>query len=243
MIRFVEGEVLEQRFFALCAGSAFGCKLEALARAYGFQQPFARFWAGERAAYCLLDGVLAVAGEPEEESGGFAAALGPAEIFCPQSFAGAFALERQEGGPALVRQGEGAGAEWRGPVPTWRELEKMHGLLGSAGLAGDFQAFYLDISHRMRHGAAYGAVRYQEGRLVGCGLVSAVTEEAALLSALAVEAGFRGRGLGSGIVEEICRVMGDRSVYVLRADGQNEGFYERMGFYPCGRWLSGPLKH
>lgn len=240
MIRFVEGKALEERFFTLCAGTAFGCKLGAIARAYGFQRPFARFWVGEQTAYCLLDGVLAAAGEAaEEESGEFAAALRPAEIFCPQSFAGAFGLTSQAAGPVLVRQGEGPKAGGGNLVPAWRELEEMHRLLGYAGMGGAFQEFYLDISHRLRHGAAYGVVRYREGRLAGCGLAPAVTEEEALLSALAVEPEFRKQGLGREIVEEICRAMGERRVYVLRADGENEGFYEKLGFQPCGRWTSG----
>ncbi len=241
MISFVEGEALEKRFFSLCSGTAFGCKLEAIARGYGFQRPFARFWVGERAAYCLLDGVLGAAGEAEEEEArAFIQTLAPLELFCPEGFAGQIGLKHGRTGPVLARQGKtAANSSWETPVSRWQELTEMHRVLGLAGMEGDFEAFYLDISHRLRHRVAYGVARYRQGRLAGCGLVPAVTNGEALRSALAVEPEFQGQGLGREIVKEICGTMGSRTVYVLREDGENVGFYEGLGFQYQGRWVSG----
>lgn len=234
MIKFVDSARRQEELYSLCRGTAFGCRLSAVALAYGFRHGFARFWAGGGAAYCLLDGQLSIAGAPEDltEAREFLDMLGPGSIFCERRLADGLGLAASAEGAVMkktVPGGEGAGF----PAPGLREV---CGLLQQAGMAVDFEPFYLDMSHRIRHGAALALGRYRDGELIGCAVASAVTEEAAVLSALAVREDCRGEGVGSRLVREAESALPGRELCIFRESGRNREFYERLGFAEAGRW-------
>ena len=93
-----------------------------------------------------------------------------------------------------------------------------------------FESFYLDLSHRLRHGAAVLSSLYQEEKLAAVAIAPAVTEEAALIAGVAVRPGFRRRGLGAQAVERLLQKLPHRSAWVFRAEGENEEFYTSLGF-------------
>ena len=57
-----------------------------------------------------------------------------------------------------------------------------------------------------------------------------------MLSALGVEPEFRRKGLGTALVQGIASMLPGRTLYALRKDGANEGFYAQLGFQEAGRW-------
>lgn len=234
MIKFVDDTQQQDEFYKACQGTAFGCKLSVVARAYGFQRDFARFWVGGGAAYGLLDGELSVAGEPRDltEAREFLDMLGPGSIFCEKRLAGGLRLAVSAEGAVMMKAvplGEAVGF----PTPG---LKEVCGLLVHAGMAVDFEPFYLDMSHRIRHGAALALGEYRDGELTGCAVVSAVTEKAAVLSALAVREDCRGKGIGSRLVRDAESALPGRELYVFRESGKNREFYEKLGFAETGRW-------
>lgn len=242
MIRFVDGGAVQREFFAVCLGTAFGCKLAAIAKAYGFRQSFARFWAGEGAAYSLLDGQLSLAGKPEDwgEARAFLQALGPGQIFAPADAGQRLGLRAKTKGAVLEKALETRMAspngfsEFRGGPPN---LKEVYGLLERAGMALEWEPFYLDLSHRLRHEAALVLEEREGGALAGCAVISAVTEEAGLLSALAVKEGCRRKGIGSRLVQRTQALLAGRTLYVLRESGRNREFYRKLGFVETGRWM------
>lgn len=234
MIRLADTPRGQREFFALCRGSAFGCKLGAVAMAYGFGRDFSRLWTDGAAAYCLLDGELSIAGRPEEpeEAREFLRMLGPGSVFCERGLAGELGLRVSIEG-AVMAKALPRGAPVSFPAPGLREVWE---LLTESGMPLDFEPFYLDMSHRLRHGAALALGEYREGRLAGCAVVSAVTEGEALLSALAVRKDLRGRGIGSGLMGMVREALPGHTLYLLRQSGRNREFYERFGFVNVGRW-------
>lgn len=250
MIRFVQDQREQQDFYKICQGSAFGCKLAAIALAYGFHQPFAQFWLSEsgssqraRAAFCLLDGVLSIAGVPQDqaETMGFVRTLGASRVFCSAKAAERLGLWAAMGGPVLEKRlPPGAGGDHQGlsPPEAVPSLVHTHRLLERAGMALAFEPFYLDLSHRLRHGQALAVGEYSSsGSLTGCAVVSAITEEAAVLSALAVDKPFRRQGLGTRLVGRVEQRLPGRKLYVLRQAGENQEFYAGLGFREKGRWV------
>ena len=203
MIRLVGGPRERAELMDICAGSAFGCKLRAVALAYGFERDFARFWTDGGAAYCLLDGGLSIAGVPAGTEGAV------------------MAKDLSDGRPEVF------------PAPGLREV---HALLTAAGMPLEFEPFYLDMSHRVRHGAALALGEYISGELVGCAVVSAVAGDEAVLSALAVREDMRGRGLGKRLVGDAGRALPGHRLYLFRESGRNREFYEKLGFREIGRW-------
>lgn len=235
MIRFVDSETGERQFYRLCRGTAFGCKLAAAAVAYGFDRPFARFWVDEGAAYCQLDSALAVAGFPgePEEAAAFVSMLGPKEIFGPADFLAALGLTVKTSGPVLGKTVSGAEPE----ISETADIQEIYGLLRQLRMAGDWESFYLDLSHRLRHGTALAAACHAGGQLAGCG-VALVTKEAALLSALAVREEFRRQGIGSQVVARLEAQIPQKKLYLFRETGKNQAFYRNLGFQEEGCWAA-----
>lgn len=234
MIRLADTPQGQRELFALCRGSALGCKLGAVAGAYGFGLDFARFWTDGSAAYCLLDGELTIAGRPKEpqEAREFIRMLGPGRVLCDRGLADELGLRVSAEG-AVMAKALPKGAPVSFPAPG---LGDIHALLTAAGMPLSFEPFYLDMSHRLRHGAALAFGEYRQGRLAGCAVVSAVTEEEALLSALAVREDYRGQGMGTRLAGMAEAALPGHTLYVLRERGRNRDFYERLGFAGVGRW-------
>ena len=66
--------------------------------------------------------------------------------------------------------------------------------------------------------------------LVACAICSAWTEDAAVLSAVAVQPEARRRGLGTNIVRTLATSLPAKTFYIFRAAGENEEFYQSLGF-------------
>lgn len=244
MLCFVESLPQQELFIATCRGTAFGCKLATLAGAYGFARPFAQFWQGEGLALGLMDGTLSLAGTPQnlEEVRSFVKMLRPDSVFCPARLAQMLGICCQAGGPVLAKQlPVGVKAAEITAQPDSQTLRGMWELLADGGMALEWEGFYLDISHRLRHGAAVAISRQAEGRLAGCALAFLWGQEA-LLTAVAVRKECRGQGIGSALVRQMERLLGGRRIYLLREAGKNRAFYRRLGYRPVDRWRTGVLK-
>lgn len=234
VVRFVDNDALAEEFIRLCKGTAFGCKLEGVILSYGFSRPFARFWTDGSAAYGQLDGTLSLAGAPAhwEEAAAFIAMLGPEAVFGPAHVLEKLDLPPALAGPVLAKSTPPSGSA---PQPEV-DLRGVHRLLAEVNMAGPWEPFYLDLSHRLRHGTACAAVKYAGGGLAGCAVAGAVTQEAALLSALAVGEGFRRQGVGTQLVADLWALAPGRTLYALRGEGENEAFYQELGFRNVGAW-------
>ncbi|MGN0478712.1 MAG: GNAT family N-acetyltransferase [Hominenteromicrobium sp.] len=235
MIRFAE------RIEAIaphCEASPFGCQILSAAKAYGFQRPFAQFWADNGAAYGLLDGVMRVSGRVEdaEEARAFLKAVGAQRVICDEKNAVLLAPEPEMRGVILQKAlygGEAAGGEV--------SLRALYEVLRENGMASEFEPFYLDLSHRVRHGTARCAALYR-GEEMTAAAAALLGGKEALITAVAVRPAFHRRGLGREIMGEIEARLGTRTAYVLRAEHENEAFYASLGYTPCGVWCSGILK-
>lgn len=88
----------------------------------------------------------------------------------------------------------------------------------------NYEQWYLDMSHRIRHGIS---------RLYGFnGSVLAVQHDLcgeALLSQIATLPEQRGKGNASWLISAVCQKLSDSAVFLLCED-KNAGFYERLGF-------------
>ena len=237
MISFIDTPAKEKEFLVLTEGSAIGCKLQALAKAYGFHQNFIQFWSDGCAAYCLLDSELSISGRVHdpEEARAFVSMLGPEAVLCQEETAQLLGLRQRLGGPVLMKA-LSAGTHY--PLPAWPKIDQIWELLKSSGLISSesqFEPFYLDLSHRLRHGCAIAAGEFCDERLAGCG-IAAISGGGALLSALAVEESFRRKGVGSRIIRRIESALPGRRLYALRHENENQAFYRGLGFLEVGRW-------
>ena len=209
----------------LC-GSAFGCQILSSALAYGLSRPFAQFWTDGAAAYGMLDGVMRIAGavEDPEEARSFLGAVGAAQVVCSAENGARLGLRAAARGAVLEKDLAGAPAPAE-PAP----VRAVYEVLAANGMAGDFEPFYLDLSHRLRHGAVAAAA-------------AALAGESALVTAVAVLPAEQGKGYGGAVLRAVEAQLGGCRVYLLRAEHENERFYARRGYVQSGAWCAGVLE-
>lgn len=151
-----------------CGSSPFGCQIRSKAQAYGFHQSFAQFWTDGEAAYGKTDGSVCIAGEitDADEARAFLSAVGTNEVVCSAENAEKLGLNITESGAILqkvLRNETVHPAEEISP-------REIYAVLKANGMVGEFEPFYLDLSHRMRHGTVRcaGGFGRWEDRRSGC---------------------------------------------------------------------------
>lgn len=99
----------------------------------------------------------------------------------------------------------------------------------------DFESWYVDISHRIRHGCANAYTLNVNDEIISSGIFSSIYKDNAILTAVQTSPEFRHMGYGSSLVSEM---LGDikGTVYLMREMNLNEQFYIKLGFKNTGRW-------
>lgn len=232
-----------------CKKTPFGCKIEGLWRAYGLDLPFARFWVQQAAngsitaAISCLDGAAVLDWRftaDEEELVAFLAALGCSTLLCEEQASTALYGRADRTGVILRRTAipatkEAAATSSVRPIANLRE---MFQLLCACGEMQEeqFEAFYLDASHRIRHQASVAVGISKENQLLACAMAGSMTEGMAVLSAVAVHPAWRRQGLGSTLLQGLLSSLIPRQVFVLCESEQATLFYTSLSFSVCGAW-------
>ena len=147
-----------------CGSSPFGCQIRSKAQAYGFHQSFAQFWTDGESAYGKTDGSVCIAGEiaDADEARAFLSAVGTNEVVCSAENAEKLGLNITESGAILqkvLRNETVQPAEEISP-------REIYAVLKANDMVGEFEPFYLDLSHRMRHGTVRCAGVSANGKTV-----------------------------------------------------------------------------
>lgn len=247
MIVLVEKEEEKQRLLRVCRKTVFGCKIAAIVSMYHMDKSFACFWLDSETdvAYCLIDGLMLLSGTvlKERETRDFLRAVGAHSVMCAVRNAEALSLKADESGDVLKKslpdgKGEALPRNIEG-LPV--NIREVYQLLEEAGMAGEFEPFYLDLSHRLRHGGAFVLAEYRKQELAGCALVSAITETAAVLSAVVVKEELRRQGLGTALVQKAEDCLSGKTLYLLREKDKCQEFYQKLGYTKVDTWVHGTL--
>ncbi|WP_457944554.1 GNAT family N-acetyltransferase [Caproiciproducens sp. LBM24188] len=226
------------------ADSAFGCRIIATADAYGFSEPFAQIWVQEdKAALCKLDDVMILSVKPGadfEELHSFIRMTGAKILICSGKY-------EEHTGFQTAQSGEIMGYLNLKPLKTPASYElnpslrDLHGLLCECETPTftppDFEPFYLDLSHRIRHGTALAVGIRQGEALVSCAICSAKTQSKAILSAVACKPVLQRHGYGRAALAALISNLEQRELYIFRARGVNEEFYRSCGFLSHGTFV------
>lgn len=242
MIVMVEDKKSQDKLLELCSKSAFGCKTHAAALSYGFNRKFAYFWLdkNESAAYSLVDDVMVISGtlaEPKEVNS-FVRAVGANSLICAVRNAEALGISKDEIGDVLRKNLEGEPPEIK---PEEINIREVIFLLEDMGMVEDFESFYLDLSHRIRHRTAFVETHYENDELVGCAVVSAVTPISAVISAVAVRDEYRRQGIGTKLIENAEKKLSGRTIYIFKDKDRNLEFYKQLGYIKTDTWVSSKL--
>ncbi len=99
----------------------------------------------------------------------------------------------------------------------------------------DFKAWYVDISHRVRHNTAKAYTLNFDGNIISSGILSSIYDGYGVLTAVRTADNFRCMGYGGHLVSYICSDV-KKSVYIMREMDINEEFYTKLGFENIGVW-------
>ena len=117
------------------------------------------------------------------------------------------------------------------PREIYPVLESCFGDLG-------FDGWYVDVSHRIRHGCCRIAGIKEGDTVACCAMTVSECDGAALIGAVGTLPQSRGRGYASSVVLHLAREFDGEGKRVLLSP-KNEGarrLYEKIGFVECGEW-------
>ena len=191
--------------------------------------------------FCLVDGVMLLSGTVLD--GGpvrlFLRAVGAQGILCAVRNAEELGLPASQTGDVLKHFLLPGSDTPPPPMPI--SIRDIYALLEKTGMVDEFEPFYLDLSHKLRHGEALAlTVEGVEG-VAACAVVSSISKTGAILSALAVEEDCRRQGLGSGLVREMESYFPGKNLYVFREKNKHREFYKKLGYVKIDTWVYAKL--
>ncbi len=228
MIKLLNSIEIIEKFTDIC-----GVKIQSLANSYGFEHSFCSFWVQESkgeipsAVICKFGSAVTVSETNADynELFEFLNVIGFSELICGKGLAEKFDNLNTTDINWVEKKINPAG-EIQKPA-TYQELLKAHNILmcsnSEAVTIGTFDDWYVDISHRIRHG---GAVVISEE--YGCGILL-LSKEAVVINGIVVSKEYRGKGFGKKLLyllentEKANRIM----AFCLESELQ---FYLKHGY-------------
>ena len=99
----------------------------------------------------------------------------------------------------------------------------------------DFEVWYVDVCHRIRHNCAKAYSLNMNDEIVSSGIFSSIYNNNAILTSVKTAPEFRRMGYGSALVSEMINDI-KGIVYLMREQDKNESFYKMLGFENIGIW-------
>ncbi|MBQ9860394.1 MAG: GNAT family N-acetyltransferase [Clostridia bacterium] len=161
-------------------------------------------------------------------------------IHCPQNAASAIA----DSGEWLARTGVVLRYEGeRGVLPSnsnvcrTPKLPAVYALLAECfDTIQPFDAWYVDVSHRVRHDCCQIACICDGDRVVSTAMTVAETESAAILGQVATAPTHRRQGLAAKCVSDLILRCKADELYILPVNERAQALYVGLGFAPCDNW-------
>ena len=216
----------------------FTIRILALIEAYGCSYPFAVFYAQRfegriTAIMSKLDGDYTISvddGYDDEEIAQFLILAGYSSILCSDDVE---LFPKYDEGIIMKTDKKIELSVGDAVVDEYPKLMDLYNFIDYN--SQDFKAWYVDISHRIRHGTAKAYTLNKDGTIVSSGILSSIADGYSILSAVRTENEYRNNGYGSVLVSYIMNdVKG--TLYLMRDEGMNESFYKRLGFEDIGKW-------
>ncbi len=217
----------------------FALRVLSLAKAYGFSYPFVRFFrqmaddGSVTAIFHVLDGIVNISVTAEadfEELSDFLKFIGFSSLFCSELLE--LDAEYEQGSIMKTSKKIELPCDYR-VIDEYPHLFDLFNFIDYENT--DFEAWYVDISHRIRHGAAKAYTINIDDEIISSAIFSSIYNDDAIISAVQTKPEYRGMGYASSLVSAMCcDIKG--TAYLLREQGKNESFYKRLGFENCGKW-------
>ncbi len=201
-------------------------KIRALYNAYGTSYDFCRFYRQGNSYISALDGSFVLCGDGAadiSELADFFRMSGFVEIFCSSDIGQALAA-LMNAQCDVINSMRYVRSDIRCSFDTTTPLNDVYSII-SEGFDIPFEPWYLDMSHRVRHGVSVCCTYENSAALV---IQHDICGEA-LISQVACRKAYRGQGIAGRLVTSVAASLLPSAVYVLCED-ELISFYEKCGF-------------
>ncbi|MBQ5841011.1 MAG: GNAT family N-acetyltransferase [Clostridia bacterium] len=217
-------------------------RIGGLKEAYGIDVPFIQFFTdGEGSLLSVMDGVgVFYAAVPITEEWESFIAFYPSisRLHTDEKSGNRIANNggwQEKSGVVLHFEGEAPSVE--PPVTHAPSLPAVHTLLSACfDSFPPLESWYVDVSHRVRHGHCLVAAVMDEEKPVSVALTVAQAGRGALLGQVATHADYRRRGYAGLCINSLIYRLQGKDLYILPANDTAASLYKTLGFCPCGGW-------
>ncbi len=209
----------------------FALKILANFNAYGDFQNIARFYIGS-ALYMQNGDHLTISGDADID---FVRFIKPRAISCLEHTATKLNLKTIQQGEVMEKQLKSDIS----PLPKIysEDIKSLFAILSECGMADNYEDFMLDLSHKLRRGlASYDIIDDKS-----CAISSYVTDEFAVLTALATSPKYRNQKLATRALNKLETKLNGRKILLMKEKDKNNGFYEKHGYKITDNWIIGEL--
>lgn len=99
-----------------------------------------------------------------------------------------------------------------------------------------FDAWYVDASHRVRHGCCHITSVNDDGRMISTAMTVAETDTVALIGGVATLPAYRMQGAASRCIKDLIAALPQETVLIAPSDEYAARLYHKLGFVPWGTW-------
>lgn len=232
---------IESDFAAMPVGDECAIRIHSLKKAYGLNVPFIRYYADDCGGLLsVMDGAGVLSCTQNAEEWSVFITMNP-DIFHLHCSA---ELGRQLRKMGSWQGREGVVLKYAGErefdTPEAHEspyLPSVHALLSECfDSMASLNAWYPDVSHRIRHDCAKIATILDDNKVVSTAMTVAETDTAAVLGQVATHNDYRGRGYAKTCINSLISRCKGKTLYILPMTDYARSLYEKMGFVPVGEW-------
>ncbi len=237
----------------VCHGSPYGARIESYYNAYiGARYSFVEFWlcsCGDApiTAICRYYNSVIICGECGDEAENFVAMLSPHSVLTSaENKILINGFTRREGETMVYRPT----SDILMPLLDKRfvlrrsegdmlSLHDTYSLLSdvfSIGSPAPFDDYFVDMSHRVRHGVSDVYNVYWGDEPISTLSVFAISESAAVLGGIATKRTYQHQGIASAVLRSVTETLSEHGRCIFLHRERKIGIYEKCGFQPTGRW-------
>lgn len=210
-------------------------KIRALFQAYGTGYDFCKFYKQGRSVLAYLDGSLVLYADNRadySELSDFIRLNGFTDFFCSAETANRLSNYLTADYNSVLGM-KFTGEPRTANITETDALSEVFGIL-STGFEIEFEPWYLDMSHRIRHGVSRAFLLDNTAALV----VQHNINGEALLSQIAVVPSRRGQGCATKLIQAVCSELSPGECYVI-CERKMAEFYEKVGFRRTAEFCNG----
>lgn len=227
--------------FLISAMDECAIRIQSLKRAYGIDVSFIRYYAdGCGNLLSVMDGTGILHCKEMTDEWLLFITMNPdiSRIHCSEN-AGKVLMNTNN-----WRGRDGVVLQYAGPlVCSAAQVCETPNLLAAHALLCDcfdemspLDAWYPDVSHRLRHNCAKIATICDGHRVVSTAMTVAETDTAALIGQVATHRDYRGRGYAQTCINSLISRCEGKMLYILPMTEIAHSLYTKMGFVPVGGW-------